>query len=788
MSSKKKLRLGHIDVDPEQYALIVHYTTEIHHFDDMGNPLRYDKEPGQKVVRVRRGLTGHDIPEVADEIVEKCKYISSSKKGEVERLLYSLMETEQQQNQELEHQRQIMEMQKRREMEHQQVHQQHQPPPARRAPLLPNADVRCIDDYTNQLYDDRMELKIHGAKCILRVCTEPANLDILADHDTFLGVLSRELRENSKKSYEFAVGIICTFLCFSHFSQFHAALMQHQCGDVTMRVLEYESQRSQVRKEDMDRRIMRLQELGDAATKEDKKLLQKDQKKYNAQIARQSKLMCVCLMTLLNIAEEISVEKKMVNRNMAQLLFNLLDRESEDLLLVTLLFLKKLSIFEENKDKLVAPETLARLAHCAQHPHQGVSLLALRVIYNLSFDEGVRLSLNESGILRLLVDRLKEPPFRHIVLRLLYHFSMDDSCKGMMAFLREGMLMLLQLVVHFPEPRVGKDLVALVVNLATHPRAADVMVGSGLFPQIVLRVLKTRDPLLMKVVRHVSSHKDVVEPMCELLAADSARMNKWMSEYVRMAMCSVDNPDVLLEVLGTLANIALPDAPWGELCEAGLVDLITRLLVPSFSEDDIVLECVILVGNLALSAESAQHIASSRLPAMLQDLLVEKHEDEEIVVQLLYAFECFLVFDEVRDSLLQDPELVPCMMRFSRARNPAVTKQAASTLESVAEYAAEALGEGDEPPPWIEQIKAFRFEQHNAEWCNYVNWELSGGSAGSPGRAHAAYYDDGSPSGDEEEEFAFHWAGGDAVDADDLANRDWESKGMDQFMHSTRFA
>ena len=33
--------------------------------------------------------------------------------------------------------------------------------------------------------------------------------------------------------------------------------------------------------------------------------------------------------------------------------------------------------------------------------------------------------------------------------------------------------MLLQLVVHFPEPRVGKDLVALMVNLAAHTRAAE---------------------------------------------------------------------------------------------------------------------------------------------------------------------------------------------------------------------------------------------------------------------------------------------------------------------------
>ena len=78
---------------------------------------------------------------------------------------------------------------------------------------------------------------------------------------------------------------------------------------------------------------------------------------------------------------------------------------------------------------------------------------------------------------------------------------------------------------------------------------------------------------------------------------------------------------------------------WGELCEAGLVELLTRLLVPSFSEarnlsldchifavekqpvcqwktfaigspdlicqDDVVLECVLLISNLACSRASS---------------------------------------------------------------------------------------------------------------------------------------------------------------------------------------
>merc|ERR1712238_149161 len=94
---------------------------------------------------------------------------------------------------------------------------------------------------------------------------------------------------------------------------------------------------------------MRLKELGDKATVDDKKLLVKDEKKYRIQLNRQNKLLHVCLMTLLNLAEEIAIEKKLVNRKMPTLLAAMLDRQHEELVLVVLQFLKKLTVFEENQ-------------------------------------------------------------------------------------------------------------------------------------------------------------------------------------------------------------------------------------------------------------------------------------------------------------------------------------------------------------------------------------------------------------------------------------------------------
>lgn len=796
MSAKRKVRLGSIDPDTDQFALVVNYTTEIHHVDEYGQQAGSESQPGQKTIRLPRGLASLDIPALAQEVQHKCKYIPASKVVDVERLLHALMEYEVHHNQPP---KQVMPPQRGEPPPPREQAPSSGPPPkparaARQEPLLPDADVRNIDEYADQLYEEKMELKVHGAKCILRVCTEAKNLEFLAEHDTLIGVLSRELRESFKKNHDVCVAIVCTFLCFSHFSLFHPAMMGNQCGDCVMRVVEYESQRNQVRKEDIEKKIRRIQELGEQGTPEDRRSLAKDEKKYRIQSNRQNKLMHVCYMVLLNLAEEISVEKKMVNRKMPLLLAQLLDRNHEDLLLVALQFLKKLSVFEENKEQIATPDTLARLVQLSSHQNIRIALLSLRALYNMSFDESVRASLVESGIVKLLVDHLKNPPFRHIVLQLLYHFSMDDRCKSLMAYYQDGMVMLLQLVVHFPEARVGKDLVALVVNLATHPRCAEVMVQSGLYPQVMLRLLKTRDPLLCKVIRHVSSHKDVCEPMYELLQSESVRMSKWIVEFVRMALCCVDNPDLLVEVLGTLANMTLPDIPWAELCEAGLIDLLHRLLVVGFSEDDIVLECIMLVGNMALCREATQHLADSRLPGMLQELLVEKREDEEIILQLLHTFMCMMVHDEVREALLQSKEIAPCIMRFARARNPAVVNQAATTLQVLAEYASDMVASNPEAgtPNWVDQIKAFRFEQHNAEWCHYINRELSGGAGMSPSGGYG-YDDDGQGSGmEDEEEFAFHWAGGDAADAADLANREWGQNEMVKdsfggFMHSTRY-
>ena len=64
---------------------------------------------------------------------------------------------------------------------------------------------------------------------------------------------------------------------------------------------------------------------------------------------KQDKLLFVSFYILLNLAEDISVERKMIKKSLVEHLSVMLDHNYGDLLVLITTFLKKLSLFEENK-------------------------------------------------------------------------------------------------------------------------------------------------------------------------------------------------------------------------------------------------------------------------------------------------------------------------------------------------------------------------------------------------------------------------------------------------------
>jgi hypothetical protein len=109
--------------------------------------------------------------------------------------------------------------------------------------------------------------------------------------------------------------------------------------------------------------------------------------KQRGMTRKQDKLLFVALYILLNLAEDLSVERKMVKKMLIPSLAFTLTRKFEDLLILCVTFLKKLCTVEENKDavkELNLLDTLVKFIPCSSQP---LITITLRLLFNLSFDK-----------------------------------------------------------------------------------------------------------------------------------------------------------------------------------------------------------------------------------------------------------------------------------------------------------------------------------------------------------------------------------------------------------------
>jgi hypothetical protein len=388
--------------------------------------------------------------------------------------------------------------------------------------------------------------------------------------------------------------------------------------------------------------------------------------------------------------------------------------------------LQKLSLVEQNKDYLVASaDALAHLSELAGHPNPDIAQLALRVCYNLTFDSKGRAALaTQTVLLTKILAAAQQASLRKIALQVMYHVSMDTHCRGTIAIRHPGCIALaLQLAAESrgKEKQADGDAIALCINFAADEACCGVMVEHADLPKLAERsVRKGGNHLLLKMIRHMVSHRRMRPRILETLRADG-RGDSWLFEVLRLA--GADRPEVQVEAVGTLAALDCqsPEVPWPALCEKGLLDLLYKQLTIGVAEDDVLLECIILVGALALDADTIPLLAASKVPQALPALLAEKQEDGEIITQLLFSIRCLLLEEETREVILIDtdaPELIMDLLREgAHDMDDASSRAMQATAEDLLQLILAFESEGGRKCLWTERIRALRFELHNEEWC-----------------------------------------------------------------------
>jgi hypothetical protein len=60
------------------------------------------------------------------------------------------------------------------------------------------------------------------------------------------------------------------------------------------------------------------------------------------------------------------------------------------------------------------------------------------------------------------------------------------------------------LIIHCPEPIIGKELIGLAVNLASNLRNAEMLACDGQLDDLIARASKFGDTLLFKCIRNIA--------------------------------------------------------------------------------------------------------------------------------------------------------------------------------------------------------------------------------------------------------------------------------------------
>ncbi|XP_064845190.1 kinesin-associated protein 3-like isoform X3 [Oncorhynchus masou masou] len=524
---KRKVKGGSLDVHPTEKALIVQYELEATILGEMGDPMVGERKECQKIIRLKSLNANTDIATLARKVVEECRLIHPSKLPEVEQLLFYLLN--------------------RKKSDKREKHSPRDLASFEGMELDEEANINRIDHYVELLYEDIPE-KVRGATLILHLARNPDNLEELLQNETALGALARVLREDWKQSVDLATTIIYVFFCFSSFSQFHRPVTHYKIGALCMNIIEHELKRYDLWQDELQKKAAACD--NDHKNQNVKKEHEKALKKYQGLLIKQEQLLQVALHLLLNLAEDTRTELKMRNKNIVHTLVKTLDREDKELLVLVVSFLKKLSIFLENKNDMAetyAVEKLARLLPCK---HEDLLNTTLRLLLNLSFDTCFRSQMVQAGLIPKLSSLLADESQRQLCMCILYHISVDDRFKSMFAY-TDCIPQLMKIMFDCGESPMDPELISFCINLAANKRNAQVICEGNGLKMLMKRGLKLKDVLTMKMIRNVSQHdgptKNLFIDYIGDLAAQTGVQER--EEYV-------------IECLGTLANLTIPDLDW----------------------------------------------------------------------------------------------------------------------------------------------------------------------------------------------------------------------------------
>lgn len=642
------------------------------------------------------------------------------------------------------------------------------------------------DDYIELLYEDLPE-KLKSAAMVYKLSLDHVNLVLMVENEPLMCALSRLIREEGRKNIDLTTLIIATFANLSVYNQFHPTITRFKIGSMCLEVVqsELEKEMSSFRElAEMQNNITseyrhlsnsmtmssssqsqsnvstnsaplqpqsingplqsKLQNTASLANDYEKSL-----RRYQTLITKQNLLFRASFFLLLNLSEDKSIEMKMVNKGIVVILVKVLERENWcDLLKVVLMFLKKLSIFEENKDMMIHLGISGKLINIVDGFNSMETspqvIPALELIHNLLFDRKFRHEVVAIGIIQRLQHLLVKTKFQcisieELVYQIMYILSSEEKIRMMFNMASDSNVncvsVLMGRFMKLLSEKSNKNfvqLIGLLINLATNIRNAQLMCDKGNLKKLIESIAKKKflgksvayeDILILKLIRNISLHEDAYKMVfLDYLPSLVRILVQHEPEPIskRFEEDSDENLEdtMIIELLGIIGNLMNISAiNWLQISQShGLWSWIEkRLQIGEDSteyEDDIILECISVLATMCAQRKACLHLIEHKVIKILVDILNVKQKEDEIVLQIIYIFHLMLKEDDTRKlSLKDESQVLKYFIDLMHDNNTEIKRVCKQSLNMIMEF----------EPEFAILIKEEKFKSNNSQWLEMIN-------------------------------------------------------------------
>lgn len=422
-------------------------------------------------------------------------------------------------------------------------------------------------------------------------------------------------------------------------------------------------------------------------------------------IKKQNFVLQFCFNVLMNISDNEKIEDKIRKRNIVELLVLSLQADSVQLLIILVTYLKKLSVYRENKDQIINLNVIDKLPNLLTLKDTKLELAILQLMYNLSFDQKARIKYVKSNLI-LELDRLLDNGDLlqgRYVLGIIYHLTMDDEGKESLAT-TVCVSVFNQLASGRHTGNSNMLVLSICLNLALNVRCAEEMCKESHGIKTVMKhALENNDALAMKIIRNISIHPTTKSVFVEYAPS------------LLQTIIECEKEDFVLECIGILGNLSAIDVDFYPLLEIhDIVPFVKQNLTSQTVPDDLILELLSFLGTVIYDENCAEYFHQSGIMAMLIDLLKVKQEDDEIVLQIIYVFYQFLQHPFTRDDLIKGTDAPAYFIDLMHDNNPSIRKLCHLCLETIKEF--------DES--WTDRIKTEKFQWHNSHWLEMIQNQI----------------------------------------------------------------